>query len=1298
MKNIMKRRSFKRENQSKFSDKKSLLQKILPRLTYDNALPITAKKDEIIDRILDNQVVIISGETGSGKSTQIPKLCLSAGRGIAGRIGCTQPRRIAAAAVSRRIAEELGVDLGGLVGYKIRFRDKTSSDSVIKIMTDGILLAETQSDPYLYEYDTIIVDEAHERSLNIDFGLGILKNLLQRRKNFKLIVTSATIDTEKFSRFFNNAPVIEVSGRMYPVEERYYLPNNDLKEESEFSYIEKAVTALNELMKTSRYGDIILFMPTEQDIRETCKLIEGKNYDNTTVLPLYARLPALQQSMVFSRNFSRKIIVATNVAETSVTIPGIKYVIDTGLARISQYSPKSRTTFLPVVPVSRSSADQRKGRCGRVENGVCIRLFSKEDFNSRPLYTPPEILRANLAEVILRMISLNLGKISDFPFIDNPDAKSIRDGFDLLVELGAIVSESGGKKPKQKGKFSLTKKGRFMAKMPFDPRLSRILIEAKKKDCLDEAAIIVSALSIQDPRERPVEKIKEAYQMHMQFNDPSSDFMTFLNIWNSCYGKKEGVKKAGSLRKFCRINFLSFNRMREWRDIYTQVLAFLEEYGLYKKGENKKSFLPVFDATLNSVVRSGSYTLFYTAVHQSILSGFLSNIAVKKEKNLFKTAKEKDIMIFPGSALFNRSGKWIVAAEIVETSRLFARTAANIDSRWLEDLGGSQCKYTYLHPHWEKNRGEVVAFEQVSLYGIIIVSQRRVSYGKIDPDRASDIFIQKALVEGDIKKTFMFMKHNKRLVDEVKNMENKIRRRDILVEEERIFEFYKKSLFGIFNIRGLENKIKKMGCDDFLRMKKEDLLLYSPDGDELSFFPDNVLLGGRSFQSTYSFNPGKDDDGVTIKIPSALVSSIPAESFDWLVPGLLKEKIALLLKGLPKVYRQKLVPMAKVVDTIANEIPARKKNLITALGDFIYKRFGVDIPGSAWNLDRLPDYLKTRISITDSYGKELHSGREVSLLSREIHDNAEMDQFESAKARWEKREITRWDFGSLPDNITVNGKDKGRWIFFPGLEKDAEDKKSVNLRLFLQKNKAVKSHKEGVARLFSIHFSKELKFLKKILTLPKTMEKKSVHFGGSKLFEKRLHETVINNLFSRNIRSEDTFYSHARSSAPLILPCGRELLSKSIAIIEAYHETRSIIYNLETSRMTGSGFSIFFNEIRDELIKLVPERFMELYQTARLDSLVRYIKAIAVRAERASVNLEKDRAKAKDLKFFTEKLDKLLAGLSVPASKEKRIAVEEFFWLIEEYKVSIFAQELKTAFPVSRKRLADKLKEIERIV
>jgi ATP-dependent helicase HrpA len=1028
-----------------------------PMPLYPETLPIMAKKEEIVQAIRDNPVVVVSGETGSGKTTQLPKFCLEAGRGIDGMIGCTQPRRIAAITVAHRIADEFSETPGGVVGYKIRFQDRVNRErSFIKLMTDGILLAEAQGDKYLNEYDTLIIDEAHERSINIDFILGMLRRILIVRKDLKLIVTSATIDTGKFSKAFGNAPIIEVSGRMYPVEVQYVEASDEAGDE--ITYVEQAVEAVSRIMAAGGSGDILVFMPTEQDIRETCEMLEGRKFKHVTVLPLFARLSASDQMKVFEDMAGRKIIVATNVAETSITVPGIRYVVDTGLARILKYDPRSRTTSLPILSVSRSSADQRKGRCGRLENGICVRLYSRENYDARPMYTPPEILRANLSEVILRMIGLDLGDMKDFPFIDPPPARQIKDGFDMLFELGAIKSGNGGKKSAEK--ISLTSHGRLMARIPLDPRLSRMLIEASRHDCLDEAAVIVSALTIADPKERPEDRIQAAQEAHSRFTDPASDFISLYNIWKACFGEPGGgrIVRARDLKRFCRENFMSFKRMREWQDIHEQIVDILEEAGMAaaEKKNGASGGAPrsspaadvrvksLLTGTVPETIRSscdppapGKKEIFsprYAAIHKSILSGFLSNIAVKKEKNIYTAARQREVMIFPGSGLFNKGGAWIVAAEMVETNRLYARLAANIDSSWLESIGRLQCKYSYSNPRWEKNREAVVADEQVSLYGLIIVPKRTVLFGPINPEEAAEIFIQSALIQGDVKTVLPFMAHNRSLIEGIADMENRVRRRDFLVSESAMVEFYRSKLQGVWDMAGLKKRIQSEGSDEFLRMTRSDLLAASPDDDQLALYPDAVAMGQATYACTYRFEPGKDHDGVTVNLPVSVAASVPMDASDWIVPGLLEEKITLLIKGLPKGYRKQLVPITDSVGVIMKEMPKYRGSLVSSLSRFIHDRFKIDIPASAWREDLLPDYLKMRIALIGPDGREIRAGRDKLILRQPSLAGNDMAGLEAERRQWEKTGLTQWDFPDLPEVIRIAGKHGSVFPAYPGLE------------------------------------------------------------------------------------------------------------------------------------------------------------------------------------------------------------------------------------------------------------------------
>ena len=1263
----------------------------VPRFEDLTHLPITAAKAAIIDSIRKHPVTIISGETGSGKTTQIPKFCLAAGRGINGKIACTQPRRIAATTVAARIAEELGEVLGQSVGYKIRFQDKSGPEAYIKVVTDGILLAETQGDPWLNEYDTIIVDEAHERSLNIDFVLGILKQLVHKRSNLKLIITSATIDTEKFSKAFDDAPVIEVSGRLYPVETRYFYPDADPEDKEDRTPVELAATAVDGLMASRTRGDILIFMPTEQDIRETCETLKGRQFARTVILPLFARLSAGEQRRVFAGTAARKIIVATNVAETSITIPGIKYVVDTGLARISQYVPRSRTTSLPVVPISRSSADQRKGRCGRVENGVCIRLYTEEDYANRPLFTQPEILRSNLAEVILRMIALKLGNIADFPFIDRPAEKSIQDGFDLLLELGAIVRQD--KNRSGAGGYRLTENGRTMARLPVDPRLSRMLIEARREGCLDPVVIIAAALSIQDVRERPLDKEALADQAHRQFVDPLSDFVTVLNIWHAIHHSISRPGSMNELKKFCRQHFLSFRRIREWRDIHGQIKAALKEQ---RFGRMESNGQVLEDLPAGGQADNGSFHPLYAAIHRAILSGFLSNIAMKKEKVFFRASKDREVMLFPGSGLFKNPGNWIVAAEMVETSRLFARKAATIDVAWLEPLGGDLCRTSWSDPHWERSREAVVAREQVTLFGLPIVLDRQVAFGRIDPLQASDIFVRSALVEGDVKQPLDFMQHNAELVEAVRSMEDRIRRRDILVDDEVLVAFYKARLPGVFDMRTLKHRIRKKGGDRFLRLDQEMLIRYAPDPDVLDQFPRQLDLGHRVLDCDYAFEPGTEVDGVTVTIPAESTGDVPRQQLDWMVPGLLNEKITALIRGLPKAYRVKLVPVADTVQTILREMPRGRESLPTALSRFLFQRLKVDVPAAAWPVDGLPDHLKMRLAITDAKGKVVASGRDDRLLDQAPGTPALPPGFIGLKRKWERDGITDWDFGDLPDVLAVDDKWGMPWRLYPRLAVVGE---KIGIKLFADSKTADEAHIAGVAALLARQFADDIKYLKKNLKLPALLKRQVHYFGGMAAVEAQLIQCVTREFFAVNLLTAAQYDVHVEKLIDMrVHQCGRDLCDAVVAVIEAHHEAQCRILEIEQKRISAPVVGQFLKTLKNELARLVPDNFVLLYDRQRLSHLVRYLSALSIRAQRGYTDLEKDRSRETLIAPFVEQLKRMLECMDSSTSAEKRAAVEAFFWAIEEYKVSVFAQEVGTDGPVSVKRLKRLIGEIERMV
>ena len=1238
-----------------------------PQPTFPEHLPIVARKDEIIQTIKQSNIVIISGETGSGKSTQLPKMCIEAGCGIEGLIGCTQPRRIAAITLASRISEELGEDLGLSVGYKIRFQDSTRKDAYIKIVTDGILLAEAQIDSFLNDYDTLIIDEAHERSLNIDFILGILKQLTNKRPQLKVIIASATLDTEKFSTAFDHAPIIEVSGRMYPVTIKYMPPSPD--DPDDLTYVDLTIRAVESLWQMGCRGDMLIFLPTEQDILETCDRLEGQKRKGVTIFPLFGRLSSADQRKVFMTIEGQKIVVATNVAETSLTIPGIKYVIDTGLARIPHYIPKLRITRLAVLPISKSSADQRKGRCGRVSNGVCIRLYEESDYESRPFYTPPEILRSNLAEVILRMMALQLGEIQKFPFIDQPDIKLIKDGYALLEELGALT--------KNNMTYVLTSKGSFMARMPIDPRISCMIIQAQKEGCVNEMAIIASALSIQDPRVRPLEKENLADTCHEQFKNPSSDFLTLLSLFQF-YQDHQTIQSQNQLRKLCKTHYLSFLRMREWQDIYTQLTRILVEQSI----------------SITPHTLSGKQ--LYRAIHRSIVSGYLSNIGFKKQNNMYLTPKGREVMVFPGSGLFQNSGQWIVAAEMIETTRLFARTIANIKPAWIEDFGKPLCSYTYNNVRWDIKKEDVIADEQVNFYGLVIISKRIVSYRDINPELCNSIFIQSALVEGQINRKYDFMAHNQNVIQSIEQMENKLRRKDILVTDSDIFSFYMSRLKGTCNVNDLNRRIKQKSGDEFLHMSESMLLQRCPDDTELSKFPDKIFIGDQAFDCQYIFQPGQPDDGLTVFIPFSFIHELPLHTLEWLVPGMRKEKIHTLIKSLPKTYRKQLMPISQTVETIDNEIIPTHSPMITQLSQFIFERFQIDVPASMWSDADLPDYLKPRIAVIDYKGRVIQSERNIhKLLKQSQFGTKKIQNTETlwldAKQKWEKKGITRWDFGDLPAYISISDQINAYIALVPGDH-------CVNIRLFSSQYEAENIHLQGVYQLYSLYLSKEFKFIRKRIFFPQATTPGVVYFGGSLSVENSIFKALTHTLFYKPFRTQNAFESYAKEILPHIQSKLKNYTSVIESIMNELYETRSLIHTLETNNCANALLINFYHKLRIDLTQLIPESFLDIYKIDRLEQLPRYLKGIQIRAKRGSINYDKEKSKASELQPFEDALHQLVKDITNKTTQDKRDALEDLYWMIEEYKLSLFAQEIKTSFPVSPKRLNAKIADIKRMI
>ncbi|HRV44314.1 MAG TPA: ATP-dependent RNA helicase HrpA [Smithellaceae bacterium] len=1245
----------------------------VPPLQIPSALPIAAKRQEIVFAVRNHPVVILTGETGSGKTTQVPKLCLEAGLGLRGVIGLTQPRRIAAVSIASRIASELGQDCGEDVAYKIRFEEKTSAEPLIRVMTDGILLTETVGDRNLLSYEAVIVDEAHERSLNIDFLLGYLRNLLSRRKDLKLIITSATIDTEKFARAFDGAPVIEVSGRMFPVDVRYRPLDPVAEEKGETTYVDEAVACVEDLQRQGRFEDILIFLPTEQDIREACERL-GQRCSGL-VLPLFARLSSEQQKLVFHSADRQKIIVATNIAETSLTIPGIKYVIDSGLARVLEYNPRSQTTGLPVKPVSRSSAEQRKGRCGRVQNGICYRLYSAEDLASRPVYSTPEILRSNLAGVVLRMLSLNLGMIDDFPFIDRPQPKSLRDAIDTLSDLGAIRRDPN---EAEAGQYRLTPIGRTMAQFPLDPRVSRMIIEAQKNGCVHEIAVIAAALSIQDPRERPYDKIDSAAAAHAQFVHPESDFLTYLQIWNRYSDYFEQMQSQGQRRKFCRDHFLSYRRMEEWRDVYSQIR---DIQGGKAAGSTSR----------RKPVRAEIDQEVSDKIHRSILSGYLSNIAQKKEKNLYTAAKSREVMLYPGSGLFNRGGPWIVAAEISLTSRVFARHAANIQSEWLEELGGEHCRYQHWAAHWEKSRGQVVALEKVVLFGLTIVEQRSVAYERINPEEAWKIFIREALVTGETGRKLPFVEHNRSLWEKVKTMEDKLRKRGIAADEETVAGLYERRLPILSDLRSLQKLIKDRGGDAFLRFREEDLIAAGPDLGELKRYPDRIRMGNAVLPCRYKFEPGHAGDGVTVRVPLGLVAGTSPENIEKHLPSLREEKVLHWLKSLPKDNRRKLPPLIEVAAQFNRQSGGEDQALPLALSRFLSDRYRLTVPPVFWTQEKLPAHLQIRYSVVDDRGSEIRTSRDIGELRRELTEEVRRTSLEDCRRQWEKEHLTGWDFGSLPEHIELAGKHGVTGLAYPALQAEGE---TVHLRIFADPREAASSHAAGVAALYVIHFSERIKQLRKNISLGGELKEQAALLGNPRQVERSILERVKKDLFQRSWRSSEEFMKHADEVRPKILSYGQEVIAAAAPVLRSFAETHDGLKKRMFKNRTSLPVEKFLQATLAEARALVPEDFILHYDVDRLRHLPRYLKALFLRAERGSLNLSSTESKLRQAAIYSVKLQEIRNGMGDDASEEKRNKTEELRWMIEEYKVSLFAQELKTPYPVSPKRLNHLIEEI----
>ncbi len=1238
-----------------------------PAITYPPDLPVSAERDRIAGAIGSHQVVIVCGETGSGKTTQIPKICLEIGRGTRGLIGHTQPRRIAARSVAGRIAEELGTELGTAVGYKVRFTDHTRPDAYIKLMTDGILLAETQSDRTLAAYDTVIIDEAHERSLNIDFLLGYLKQLLPQRPDLKLIVTSATLDADRFSRHFGadgqGAPVLEVSGRNYPVEVRYRpLGGEAAGEADDEEELEEAIVAATEDLWREGPGDILVFLPGEREIRETSELLvkslARRPYARTVeILPLYARLSAEQQQRVFSRSGGRRIVLATNVAETSLTVPGIRYVIDSGLARVKRYSLRNKVTQLQIEKIAQAAADQRAGRCGRVAAGVCVRLYDAEDFAARPKYTEPEILRSSLAAVILRMAALDLTAVDAFPFLERPSPRAIADGYQLLEELGAVDRER-----------VLTPLGRELAALPVDPRIGRMLLAAKDGP-LAEMLVIASALAVPDPRERPLEKRQAADQAHLRFRDERSDFLSLLALWQFFADALAAKPSHRKLVEQCRAHYVSYLRLREWRDLHRQLTEQVAELGW-----RWTDALPdkIDDAR-------------YESIHRALLAGLLSNVGCRAEvDDHYLGTRGLKFFLHPGSGMARKGAKWVLAAELTDTTRLYARCAARIEPEWIEQTAGPLVDRSYFDPQWDVARGEVVAAERVALYGLTLVPRRRVSYGAVDPSAAREVFLREALVTGELATKGAFLAHNRQLIASIAELEHKARRQDVLVDDEALHAFYAARVpAGIHSTATFERwrVAAEASAPRLLYMTRESLMRHAAAGVTEAQYPETMVMAGVPLPLKYRFAPGHPLDGLTLTVPLSLLNQIDAAGLSWLVPGMIREKLGWYLKALPKAWRNRVTPAAEVVtaflEASERDTQAAGIDLADALRAFLRTRLGELPPADVWDGAEPPAHLRVNVRVVDASGKELGQGRDLALLRAQLGEAAQLS-FASAGPEFERTGIRSWDFGDLPETLTVE-RGGSRLTGYPALVVDGD---SAALRLYDTREGAQADTRVAVVRLIRQQLKDALQ----------RWEKNPPGFAASALALKTAipTETLLADVLAavgdrafigddplpRSARAFAEQVKRARARLPAVVEGAFRMLA---AIAVDYHALSQRLTALTPSQARLGA------EARAQRATLVYPGFFSATPWPQLAHLPRYLQALERRIAKAAVDPARDAKQAQTVAALWERYRARTEANR--AAQRVEPGLEAFRWLVEELKVSLFAQELRTPFPVSYKRL-----------
>jgi len=1238
----------------------------LPRPAYPPELPITAERARISRAIAGHQVTVVCGETGSGKTTQLPKICLELGRGVDGLIGHTQPRRIAARSVAARVAQELQSELGRMVGYQVRFTGRVSSDAYVKLMTDGILLAEIQRDRELRAYDTLIIDEAHERSLNVDFLLGYLKRLLPRRPELKVIVTSATIDPQRFSQHFGDAPVIEIPGRGYPVQTRYRPVEREGGEERE---LDAAVADAVEEALEGVPGDVLVFLPGEREIRESAEALRKRRLPGVELMPLYARLSAAQQDRVFAAHRERRVVLATNVAETSLTVPNIGCVVDSGLARVSRYSYRSKVQRLPVERIPRASAEQRKGRCGRIGPGVCIRLYGREDLEARPPFAEPEIQRTSLASVILQMKALRLGEIEDFPFLDAPDRRLVSDGQRLLRELGAL-DERG----------RLTPTGRRLARMPVDPRIGRMILAGAEEGCLDEVLVVAAALSIPDPRERPMEAREAAERAHARFRDPRSDFVALLNLWRY-FHQQQAERSGNQLRRHCRELHLSWMRMREWQDVYAQLRQIAREMGL--RG-----------------TRGGASP---ARLHRALLSGLASHIGARADEREYLGARNARFRISPGSGVHGSGARWVVAAELVETTQLYAHTVARVRPEWIQRAASHLVKRTYFEPHWDATRAEVYAYERVTLYGLTLISRRRVRYAPLNPGEARALFIQAALVEGRYQTDAPWHAQNRALLAELRALEHKTRRADLLVDDAAIHAFYAERVPGdVASGESFEAWRQRAEAQHprILFLEREHLL--RDPGIEVSpaAFPDTLEVSGQGLPLSYRFEPGHEADGVTLTVPVALLNQLDPRRMEWLVPGLLREKVIALLRILPKGLRKTLVPLPDFADACLAELAPADEPLTDALARVIQRRAGLEVTEDAWDVARLPEPLRLRYRVLGANGEELAVGRDLACLQRRFGRDARRTFRSLPAPAFERTGLRSWSFGELPRLVEFESEGV-RYAGHPALVDESE---SVGLRLADTPETAARETRRGLRRLFKLQIPGELKRLRQslpglqrmclayALVPPPAGAGEHGRRDACEALREELMEAIVDRAFlgdAPDIRTAQEFERRRRAGTEALARTTEALCALVASILEAYRRARTARAEADPGVPSES-----LRDIDEQLSALVYRGFVLDTPYPRLEAMPRYLRALAHRMARIRRDPARDAARARELRAFrTRYLERVRAHRARSVHDPE---LDAFRWMLEELRVSYFAQELGTAYPVSVKRLERQWERVKR--